>query len=77
MGHIIAIAKLESLSPISFSRHYEVPYLDKEAPRDYEERTWRERLHYDKSTLECYIPASMLKGCSAMARYRAWSPVAT
>lgn len=67
MSHIIAIATLESLSPLSFSRHYETPALEKEAARDYEERTWRERLHYDKETGECYIPANMLKGCLAAA----------
>src|SRR5215831_2359051 len=70
MAAIKAICTLQSISPISFSRHYELPHLDKELPDEYEKRTWRERLHYDKNTLECYIPPIMFKHClSAAAQY--------
>jgi hypothetical protein len=43
-----AIAKLESTSPYSQSKHYdtvEVPELPKELKAAYEERTWRHRMH--------------------------------
>ena len=39
------IAKLKSTSPISFSRYHGTPKLNAESDSDYEERTWRERLH--------------------------------
>jgi hypothetical protein len=39
------IAKLKSTSPISFSRYHGTPRLSGESEADYEERTWRERLH--------------------------------
>lgn len=70
MAAIKVLCSLESESPISFSRHYEVDRLEKEQADDYEERTWRERLHYLPKTLECYIPPMMLKHClSNAARY--------
>src|SRR5262245_10234253 len=35
-------------APLSMSRHYiDPPKGKKESPADYDERTWRERLHYD------------------------------
>jgi len=41
------VATLKSTSPLSFSRYYaqEVPKKDKESAADFEERTWRHRLH--------------------------------
>ena len=57
------VAHLESVSPLSFSRHYselEVPKLNKESPGDYEKRTWKNRLHVNKES-ECFIPRSMLQ----------------
>jgi hypothetical protein len=39
------IAHLKSTSPISFSRYHGTLKLDRESETDYEERTWRERLH--------------------------------
>jgi hypothetical protein len=39
------VAKLRSTSPISFSRYHATPRLNGESDADYEERTWRERLH--------------------------------
>jgi hypothetical protein len=38
-------AKLKSTSAISFSRFHATPKLNGESDADYEERTWRERLH--------------------------------
>lgn len=41
-------AHLESVSPYSQSKHYLVPKLEREIAADYEERTWRNRMHVDK-----------------------------
>lgn len=63
------VADLESTSPYSQSRFYEVPKLEREQPADYEERTWRERLHVDKNG-EVYIPPMAFKNClSDAAKY--------
>lgn len=56
----IVNVRLKSLSPISFSNYISVPKKPKELAKDYEERVWRERLHYDKKTGECYIPSLMI-----------------
>jgi hypothetical protein len=61
---ISAICKLKSISPLSFSKHYTVPKLEKELHADYEVRTWRERLHYDKDGI-VYIPPMAFKLCLA------------
>lgn len=67
---ITCSCKVTSISAISFSKYYQVPHLPKESHRDYEERTWRERLHYDEKTMECYIPPMAFKNClSDAARY--------
>lgn len=60
------IAKLESISPYSQSRHYTTPKTEKEGPRDYEARTWRDRLH----TLpdgRVFIPPMSFKNCLSEA----------
>lgn len=41
----IATATLESTTPYSQSRPYEVPKKQKELAKDYETRTWQHRLH--------------------------------
>lgn len=53
-------------SPLSFSRAHETPKLNKEGADAYEERTWRERAHYDDKG-ELYIPPMMLKFCLVSA----------
>jgi hypothetical protein len=64
-----AIAHLVSISPYSQSRHYDVPKLDKEIAKDYESRTWRERLHTDESG-RVFIPPMAFKNClSEAAKY--------
>lgn len=55
----IARVTLKSESPISFSKYVSTPKKEKESYNDYEERTWRERCHYDKLTHEIYIPPMM------------------
>lgn len=57
-----ATARLKSSSPYSQSRHYDVPKKPKESPKDYEERTWRERCHAD-STGKIIIPPMAFKSC--------------
>lgn len=42
-----AIVKLKSASTYGQSKQHGVSKLPKELPGDYEERTWRERCHYD------------------------------
>lgn len=64
-----AIATLRSISPYSQSRHYDVPKLNKELPKDYEARTWRERLHTNGEG-NVYIPPMSFKNClSEAAKY--------
>lgn len=61
---------LKSITPYSQSKHYDVPKLEKEQAKDYEARTWRERLHYVEETNEIFIPPMALKNClSEVAKY--------
>jgi len=65
----MAKAYLKSVSPYSQSKHYNVPKLDKENARDYEARTWRERLHVDEDN-QVFIPPMAFKNClSEAAKY--------
>jgi hypothetical protein len=57
---------LESTSCYSQSRHYEDPKLEKELPKDYEIRTWRERMHVTESG-NVFIPPMCFKNCLADA----------
>src|ERR1051326_94943 len=64
-----AIARLESMTPYSQSKHYETPKLAKESPADYEDRTWRDRLHVSESG-EVFIPPMAFKNCvSEVAKF--------
>jgi hypothetical protein len=60
------IATLENIGCYSQSKHYETPKLDKEGANDYEERTWRERMHVDSKGW-VFIPAMAFKNCLAEA----------
>lgn len=67
---IQATVNLKSISPYSQGRKHEVPKLDKESDAAYDERTWRERLHYDCQTGEVYIPPMAFKNALAsVAKY--------
>lgn len=57
-----AVATLRSVSPYSQSKHYTTEKLPKELPKDYEARTWRDRLHSLDSG-EVYIPPMSFKNC--------------
>lgn len=61
-----AIATLRSISAYSQSRHYTTPKLEKESARDYEERTWRDRLHTNKVG-EVFIPPMSFKNALSEA----------
>ena len=64
-----AIATLKSVSPYSQSKHYTTGKLAKELPKDYEARTWRDRLHTTAAG-EVFIPPMSFKNClSEAARF--------
>jgi hypothetical protein len=60
-----AVAQLESLSPLSWSRYHKTPKLDKELDADHEARTWRER--FNTISEECIIPPMAFKLCIEIA----------
>jgi hypothetical protein len=65
----VATAELESLSPYGQSKFYETPKLSKESSADYEERTWRDRLHTDEQQ-RVVIPPMAFKNClSEVAKF--------
>jgi len=65
----IATVKMKSVSPMSQSKYVNVPKLDKEQPAAYEQRTWREKMHYDKDG-QVYIPPMAFKNTlSGAAKY--------
>lgn len=61
-----ATVHLESVSAYSQSAYYDVPKLDKELPKDYEARTWRERMHVTDDG-NVFIPPMSFKNCLAEA----------
>lgn len=64
-----AVVKLKSISPYSQSRYHSTDKLNKEIPRDYENRTWRDRLHTNKDG-NVYIPPMCFKNAlSEAAKY--------
>lgn len=56
----IATAKLIGTAPYSASKPIQVEKLPKESAKDFEERTWRERLHTDENG-QVYIPPTAFK----------------
>lgn len=57
-----AIATLRGISPYSQSKHYTTDKLPKELPKDFEERTWRDRVHADEAG-NIFIPPMAFKNC--------------
>ena len=55
-----AIVTLKSASPYSQSRYHNTPKNEQESNEAYEERTWREKGHYDEKD-EMFIPPMALK----------------
>lgn len=64
-----AIATLKSISPYSQSRHYEVEKKKKELAKDYEQRTWRERLHVNRDGFVFIPPMAFKNALSEIAQY--------
>lgn len=67
----MVIASLESISPYSQSKEkdHSFPKGPKESSKDHEERTWRERCHYDKEGY-ILIPPMAFKNCiSEISKY--------
>ena len=68
---ITATATLSSVSPYGQSRNYEMDAkkLEKESSKDYEARTWRNRLHVTEDGY-VFIPPMSFKNCiSEAAKY--------
>lgn len=64
-----ATIAIEGVSPYSQSKHYDkvtIPKLQGESERDYESRTWRNRLHVDEDS-NVFIPPMAFKNCLAEA----------
>lgn len=61
-----AVVKLKSASPYSQSKHYTTNKLEKEGDKDYEARTWRDRMHTTEAG-EVFIPPMSFKNCLSEA----------
>lgn len=57
-----ATVTLRGVSPYSQSKHYSTDKLPKELPKDFEARTWRDRLHTNEAG-EVFIPPMAFKNC--------------
>jgi len=57
---------LESASPYSQGKHITAAKLDRELPKDYEARTWRERIHTNEEG-KVIIPPMCFKNCLSEA----------
>lgn len=64
-----AIVTLESVSPYSQSKFHQVPKNDKELDNDYENRTWREKLHYDENGMVYIPPMQFCNSLKEAAKY--------
>lgn len=65
----ICEAKLESVSAYSQSRYHDTEALDKENSKDYEARTWRNRLHADQSGTVFIPPMAFKNALSEIAKF--------
>jgi hypothetical protein len=61
-----AIATLRSITPYSQSRYHESPAQPNESKDEYEMRTWRERMHFNKDG-DVFIPPMSFKNALAEA----------
>jgi hypothetical protein len=56
------LIQIAGVAPISFGRRHETPKLSKDESADaYEQRTFREKTHYDHDTGVVFVPAMALK----------------
>ena len=74
---ITAIASLKSVSPYGQSRNYEmdVPKKEKESSKDYESRTWKNRLHVTTDG-KVFVPPMAFKNCLSEAAKFLWQQIA-
>ncbi len=61
-----ATVQLRGVSPYSQSKHYQTEKLQKESAKDYEARTWRDRMHATDSGY-VFIPPMSFKNCLSEA----------
>lgn len=60
---------LQGTTPYSQSKHYDVEREERETPKDYEARTWRNRMHVDENG-EVYAPPLCFKNAlSSIAKF--------
>lgn len=62
----LATVEITGSSPMAQSKYVTEPKKDKELSGDYEIRTWRYKLHYDKDG-QVFIPLYALKNCLSEA----------
>ena len=55
-----AIVTIKGVAPYCASRFHNTPRLEKETPDAYEQRTWREKAHYDEDGI-AFIPGKAFK----------------
>lgn len=60
---LLAKCRLRGTSTLSMSRYYEVEKKSKETPAAYDERTWRERLHYHEDSGLVFVNPMAWKWC--------------
>lgn len=64
-----ALVKIIGITPLAQGKHVTVPKKNKESEKDYEVRTWREKMHYNDKG-EVLISQFALKNClSEAAKY--------
>ena len=63
------VATLKSVSPYSQSRYHGTDKLDREIPKDYEARTWRERLHVNEDGYVFIPPMAFKNSLSEAAKF--------
>lgn len=66
---IKAIAKLRGVSQLQYGRYHNTPKKERENDKDYEQRTWIERLHVDSDN-NIIIPPMAFKHCVTGAAQR-------
>jgi len=62
----IATVKLSSTSPLAQGKFVSEPKKEKELPKDFEARTWRNKMHFDAQG-QVFIPNFALKNCLSEA----------
>jgi hypothetical protein len=65
----IASCTLKAISPYSQSRAHESPKKEKETHDAYEQRTWREKAHFDADSAVFIPPMSLKMALDAGAKY--------